>query len=339
MVKQRVMSGMRATGTLHLGHFMGVLRNWTRLQDQYECFFAVADWHMLTTGFAKTEGLRAHTRAIVLDWLSAGVDPNQSTMYVQSAVLETAELHLLLSMIAPVNWLQRDPTLKEMVRELHLAEDSVSYGLLGYPALQTADILGVLGQWVPVGEDQVAHLEISRDIARRFNHLFGVELFPEPRPLLAEMPVVFGLDGRKMSKSYGNDIKLSDSAEAVTQKVMATVTDPSRARKTDPGHPEVCAIYTGWETYAPEKAPEVAQDCRAGSIGCVQCKRNLASSIQTWLEPMRERRDTLAQDPAMLDDVLAAGNRRAREVTAETLERVREAMQLNTFDAQGRLCT
>lgn len=338
VVRQRVMSGMRATGTLHLGHLMGVLRNWTRLQEDYDCFFAAADWHMLTTGFAKTDGLREHTRAIVLDWLSAGVDPNKSTLYVQSSVVETAELHLLLSMVTPVNWLQRDPTLKEMVRELHLAEDSVSYGLLGYPALQTADILGVLGQLVPVGEDQVAHLEISRDIARRFNHLFGVELFPEPRPLLAEMPVVFGLDGRKMSKSYGNDIKLSDSDEAVSQKVMATVTDPSRARKTDPGHPEVCAIYTGWEAYSPQSAPDVAASCRAGAIGCVQCKRNLTGAIQEVLEPVRQRRAEFARDPQLLDDVLASGNCRAREVTAETVSKVREAMQLNTFDRQGRLC-
>lgn len=337
MAKERVMSGMRTTGTLHIGHYLGVLVNWTRLQDTYECFFAAADWHMLTTGAGKTEHLRAHTRAIVLDWLAAGVDPTKATIYVQSAVLETAELHLLLSMVTPVNWLQRDPTLKEMVRELHLAEDTVSYGLLGYPALQTADILGVRGALVPVGEDQVAHLEISRDIARRFNHQFGVELFPEPRPLLAPMPVVFGLDGRKMSKSYGNDIKLGDPAEVVTQKVKSTVTDPSRARKTDPGHPEVCAIYTGWETYAAPEAPEIARACRAGEMGCVACKTELAARINALLEPMRERRAALAAEPALLDDIVAAGNQRARAATGETLEQVREAMGLNRFEPDGRL--
>jgi tryptophanyl-tRNA synthetase len=328
---------MRTTGTLHVGHYLGVLVNWTRLQDSYDCFFAAADWHMLTTGLGKTEQLRAHTRAIVLDWLAAGVDPDKATLYVQSAVPETAELHLLLSMVTPVNWLQRDPTLKEMVRELHMAEDTVSYGLLGYPALQTADILGVLGALVPVGEDQVAHLEISRDIARRFNHQFGVELFPEPRPLLAPMPVVFGLDGRKMSKSYGNDLKLGDPADVVEKKVLSTVTDPARARKTDPGHPEVCAIYTGWETYAPAEAANVATACRAGEIGCVQCKRSLAGVINAMLEPMRERRAELAKEPGRLDDIVAAGNQRARAVTAETVEQVREAMGLNQFDAAGRL--
>lgn len=333
MAKKRVMSGMRTTGTLHIGHYLGVLVNWTRMQEEYDCYFAAADWHMLTTGLGKTEGIRENTRAIVLDWLSAGVDPKKATIYVQSAILETAELHLLLSMVSPVNWMQRDPTLKEMVRELHLAEDSVSYGLLGYPCLQTADILGVMGELVPVGEDQVAHLELSRDIARRFNHQFEADLFPEPRPLLTEMPVVFGLDGRKMSKSYGNDVKLGDPAEDVTKKVMSTITDPARLRKDDPGHPEVCAIYTGWETYAKAKAPEVATLCRTGSIGCVQCKRNLAGEINGLLEPLRERRASLATDSGMLDDIIVEGNARAREATRETMERVRDAMHLNRYPA------
>jgi tryptophanyl-tRNA synthetase len=333
MAKKRVMSGMRTTGTLHLGHYLGVLVNWVRMQDEYDCFFAAADWHMLTTGLGKTEGIRANTRSIVLDWLAAGVDPNKATIYVQSAVLETAELHLLLSMLSPVNWMQRDPTLKEMVRELHMAEDTVSYGLLGYPCLMTADILGVRGELVPVGADQEAHLEISRDLARRFNSQFGVDLFPEPRPLFTETPVVFGLDGRKMSKSYGNDVKLGDATEPLTKKVMSTVTDPARMRKDDPGHPEVCAIYTGWETYAPAKAPEIAALCRAGAIGCVQCKRNLAGEIDALLEPMRERREAFARDPGTLDDIVAAGNARARQVTRETMERVREAMHLNRSDA------
>lgn len=332
MAKKRVMSGMRTTGTLHVGHHLGVLTNWVAMQDEYDCFFAAADWHMLTTGAGKTEGIRDNTRAIVLDWLSAGVDPNAATIYVQSAVLETAELHLLLSMISPVNWMQRDPTLKEMVRELHMTEDTVSYGLLGYPCLQTADILGVLGELVPVGEDQVAHLELSRDIARRFNHQFGVNLFPEPRPLLTATPVVFGLDGRKMSKSYGNDVKLGDDADGVIKKVRSTVTDPSRMRKDDPGHPEVCAIYTGWETYAPAKAPEVAAQCRAGAIGCVQCKLGMAGEINAMLEPMRERRAELAKDLGSVDDIINAGNARARAETRATMDQVREAMHLNRYD-------
>lgn len=329
MANQRVMSGMRATGKLHLGHYLGVLVNWLELQEQFDCYFSVADWHMLTTGYNKTEGLRENTRQILLDWLAAGVDPNKATIYVQSAVTETAELNLLLGMITPVNWLQRDPTLKDMVRELHLAEETVSYGLLGYPALMTSDILAVLGNLVPVGEDQLAHLEISRDIARRFNHLFETELFPEPRPLLTEMPVVIGTDGRKMSKSYGNDIKLADTPEEVQAKVMTMVTDPARVKRADLGHPEVCTVYAMWETMGKAQAPEIASACRRAEIGCVQCKRQLAECMNGVLAPIQERRRELEAKPTLLDEVLAAGNAEARRVTAETMVRVREAMHLN----------
>lgn len=329
LAKQRVMSGMRATGTLHVGHYLGVLVNWVRMQAEYDCYFAVADWHMLTTGFAKTEGLRENTRAILLDWLAAGVDPEAATIFVQSSVPETAELHLLLSMITPVNWLQRDPTLKETVRELKLAEDTVSYGLLGYPELMTADILVLRGQLVPVGEDQLAHLEISRDIARRFNHLFGTELFPEPRGLLTETPVVIGLDGRKMSKSYANDLKLGDSAEAVEAKIRTAVTDPARIRRTDPGHPDVCAVYGLWETLAPERGPEIAEACRKATIGCVACKKELAAAVNARFEPLRERRARYAENPGALDEVLAHGAGKARAAAKETMTAVREAMRLN----------
>lgn len=329
MAKKRVMSGMRATGQLHLGHYLGVLVNMLELQEQYDSFFMIADWHMLTTGFAKTEGLRENTRQLLLDYLAAGLDPRKATIYVQSAILETAELHLVLSMITPVNWLQRDPTLKEMVRELHLAEDTVSYGLLGYPALQTADILGVMGELVPVGEDQLAHLEISRDIVRRFNHLFDTELLQEPRPLLTKMPVVFGLDGRKMSKSYGNDIKLADDEKTVQTKVMSIVTDPARIRKDDPGHPEVCMSYATWEAVKPSQAPEIAAACRKGEIGCVQCKRGLAGAVNELLAPLQARRRELERDPGTLDDILLAGNQKARETTQEVMARVRDAMKLN----------
>jgi tryptophanyl-tRNA synthetase len=328
----RVMSGMRPTGLLHVGHYLGVLTNWLRMQARYDCFFAIADWHMLTTGFAKTDGLRDNTRAMALDWLASGIDPTRATIYIQSAVPETAELHLLLSMVTPVNWLQRDPTLKDMVRELRLAEDNVSYGLLGYPALQTADILGVQANLVPVGADQLAHLEISRDIARRFNHLFQCDLFPEPQALLTETPTVLGTDGRKMSKSYHNDIKLSDDAKTVQQKVMTMVTDPARIRKDDPGHPEVCVVWDGWRTYHDEQAAEVAEQCRAGTIGCVQCKRNLASRINDTLAPIQAHRAELARDPSMLDDVLASGNQKARIATRDTLNQVRDAMQLNRYN-------
>ena len=333
VAKERVMSGMRATGQLHLGHYLGVLLNWRKMQESYDCFFSVADWHKLTTKATQTENLRENTRDILLDWLSAGIDPNKATIYVQSSVLETAELHLLLSMITPVNWLQRDPTLKDMIRELHLAEDTVGYGLLGYPALMTADILGIRGNLVPVGEDQLAHLEISRDIARRFNHLYETELFPEPRGLLTEFPVVIGTDGRKMSKSYGNDIKLADTPDAVNQKVMTMVTDPARIRKTDYGHPEVCTVYGNWQMVAPDKSPEIATQCRKAEIGCVACKRGLATEINAFLDPMRERRRELEQEPGLLDDIIRQGNAKARAVTRETMAEVREAMHLNVFES------
>ena len=336
MAQHRIMSGMRATGQLHIGHYLGVLKNWIRLQHEYDCYFAVADWHMLTTGSDKTDPLRDNTRDIVLDWLAAGVDPNKATIYVQSAVLETAELFLLLSMITPVNWMQRDPTLKDMIRDLKMAEDTVGHGLLGYPALQTADILGVLGDLVPVGRDQVAHIEISRDIARRFNHLYGVDYFPEPRPLLTDTPVVVGVDGRKMSKSYGNDIKLADSPEQVQAKIMASVTDPARIKKTDFGHPEVCAVYAMWEMLGREKAPEVAELCRKAEIGCVQDKKALAAHINEILAPMQARRAELATNPGMLEDIIAQGNAKARATTRETVERVREIMKLNRFSESGK---
>jgi tryptophanyl-tRNA synthetase len=336
VANHRVMSGMRATGQLHLGHYLGVLTNWIKLQQTYDCYFAVADWHMLTTGASKTEALRDNTREIVLDWLSAGVDPNKATIYVQSAVLETAELYLLLGMITPVNWMQRDPTLKDMIRDLQMAEDTVGFGLLGYPALQTADILGVRGDMVPVGRDQVAHIEISRDMARRFNHMYGEDFFPEPRPLLTETPSVFGVDGRKMSKSYGNDIKLADSPEQVQKKIMTSVTDPARIKKTDFGHPEVCAVYAMWEMLGPEHAPRVAELCRKAELGCVNDKKDLAAHLNGLLAPIQERRRELANDPDMLDDIMASGNQKARATTRETVDRVRELMKLNRFTESGK---
>jgi tryptophanyl-tRNA synthetase len=327
---------MRATGQLHLGHFLGVLTNWIELQAQYDCYFAIADWHMLTTGYGNTDGLRTNTREILLDWLAAGVDAEKATIYIQSSIPETAELHLLMSMITPVNWMQRDPTLKEMMRDLKMAEDTVGLGLLSYPTLQTSDIIGVRADLVPVGRDQVAHIEISRDQARRFNHLYGEELFPEPRPLLTETPSVLGLDGRKMSKSYGNDIKLADTAEQVTAKVMSAITDPARIKKTDFGHPEVCAVYAMWEMLGREKAPEVADLCRKAELGCVADKRALAAHINEFLAPIQARRAELATHPGMLEDILESGNRKARAATRETVERVRDLMKLNRYTESGK---
>ncbi len=322
------MSGMRPTGQLHLGHWLGVLVNWERLQHDYDCFFMVADWHALTTQ-AERDDLRANTREVLLDWLAAGIDPEQSTMYVQSAIPEIAELNLLFSMITPVNWCQRNPTVKEQASELQIGEDTISMGLLAYPMLQSADILTFKGSLVPVGKDQLPHIEITRDIARRFNHMFGVELFPESQGLLTEAAALPGTDGRKMSKSYGNDIKLADPAEVVQQKVMTMVTDPGRQRRNDPGYPEICTVYAYYQVLAQHLAPQVAEECRSATIGCVQDKRRLAEVLDGVLAPIRERRAHFASQPALLDEIIAEGNRKARAVARETLAEVREAMHLN----------
>lgn len=330
MSKQRIMSGMRPTGQLHLGHWLGVLVNWERLQSEYDCFFMVADWHALTTGYEHTDQLRENTREVLLDWLAVGIDPERCTLYVQSAVPEIAELNLLLSMITPVNWLQRNPTVKEQASELHLAEDTMSAGLLGYPMLQSADIMAFKGERVPVGKDQLPHIEISRDIARRFNHLYG-EIFPEPKGLLTESPALSGTDGRKMSKSYHNDIKLADSAELVQEKVMKMVTDPGRQRRQDPGYPEICTVFSYYNVLAPLMAPQVADECRSAAIGCVQDKKRLAEVLSDILAPVRARRAEFAQQPGLLEEIVRAGNRKARQVASETLAEVREAMKLNVY--------
>lgn len=321
------MSGMRPTGQLHLGHWLGVLVNWERLQHEYDCFFMVADWHALTTQ-AERADLRANTREVLLDWLAVGIDPAKSTLYIQSAIPEIAELNLLLSMITPVNWCQRNPTVKEQASELHIGEDTLSMGLLGYPVLMSADILAFKGSLVPVGKDQLPHIEISRDHVRRFNHLFG-ETLPEPQGLLTEAAALPGTDGRKMSKSYLNDIKLADPAEIVQQKVMTMVTDPGRQRRNDPGYPEICTVFAYYQVLAAHMAPQVAEECRAAAIGCVQDKRRLAEVLNAILNPIRERRAEYASKPALLDEVIAEGNRKARAVAQETLAEVREAMHLN----------
>lgn len=321
---------MRPTGQLHLGHWLGVLVNWERLQAEYDSFFMIADWHALTTCFASTAELRQHTREVLLDWLAAGIDPEQSTLYVQSAIPEIAELNLLLSMITPSNWCHRNPTVKEQASELHISEDSVSMGLLGYPMLQSADILLFKGERVPVGKDQLPHIEISRDIARRFNHHYG-EIFPEPQGLLTEAPSLPGTDGRKMSKSYFNDIKLDDAPEEVVKKVKTMVTDPGRQRRQDPGYPEVCTVYSYFDLLGPDMVQQVASECRSAAIGCVQDKLRLADILNERLAPLRERRLRYARDPKLLDEILAEGNRKARAVAQETMAQVREAMQLNVF--------
>ena len=290
MNKSLIVSGMRSTGKLHLGHYFGVLQNWIKLQKEFECYYFVADWHALTTKFDKTEDLRQNVEDVILDWVASGIDPETSTIYLQSLVPETAELHVYLSMVTPQNWVERDPTLKDMVKMLRGNNDTdekpsniCSYGLLGYPVLMTADILTFNADYVPVGSDQIAHLEISRDIARRFNNIYGVELFKEPKPKLTEVPLLKGIDGQKMGKSFHNDIKISDTEEETSKKIMRAITDRSRIRKDDPGHPDECeVIFDYYKIFAPEKLDDVRCECENAKRGCADCKRELCRCVNDY---------------------------------------------------------
>ena len=336
MPKKRLLSGIRPTGSLHTGHYLGVLRNWENLQNEHECFYFIADWHTLTTKYKDTSGLQGDILEVAKDILASGIDPNKSTIYVQSAVPEVAELHLLLSMVTYQNWIQRDPTLKDMVRMLaedeEKAKEEVTYGLLGYVVLQTSDILSVLGELVPVGKDQVAHLELSRDIARRFNHIYKTNLFPEPQALLTETPSVPGIDGRKMSKSYGNDIKLEDSEEVTTKKVLQMITDPKKIKRTDAGEPKDCQVaYKHYEIFADKKTLDIVQDeCRGAKIGCVDCKKRLAGMMNNYFHEVREKRGSFKNDKDIFE-ILDAGNKKARQVVKDTLCKVREIMKLGIW--------
>ncbi|HBT48013.1 MAG TPA: tryptophan--tRNA ligase [Peptococcaceae bacterium] len=326
MAQERILSGMRPTGRLHIGH-LSVLENWVRLQEEHECYYFIADWHALTTAYDSPEELQGNIRSMLLDWLSAGLEPERSTIFVQSHVKEHAELHLLFSMITPLSWLERVPTYKDQVQQLgQEGKDISTYGFLGYPLLQAADILIYKASAVPVGEDQLPHLEFCREVARRFNHLYRVALFPEPKALLSRVSLLPGIDGRKMSKSYRNDIPLEATPEEVAEKVRLMITDPARIHKTDPGHPEVCVVHTYHEIYNREEVEETRVSCRAGAIGCVACKRRLADRLNEVLEPLRERRQRLMQRPELLEDILQAGAARAREVAGSTIAEVRAAM-------------
>lgn len=329
MKKGRILSGMRPTGKLHLGNLMGALDNWVRLQDEYECFFAVADWHALTTGYEDTNELRNDTREMVIDWLSAGIDPEKSVVFVQSNVKEHAELHLLLSMITPLSWLERCPTYKEQLRQLE-GRDITTYGFLGYPVLMAADILVYKADTVPVGEDQLPHLELSREIARRFNFLYNKEVFPEPKEKFNRVTLLPGTDGRKMSKSYNNYIPMSASPDEIRAIVRNMVTDPQRVRRTDPGDPEVCSVYAFHKVFnlSEEEVQQIADGCRTAGIGCVDCKKRLAEHMISALSGIYNRRLELEKDLGYIDDVLEQGAVRAREVASKTLEEVREAMNL-----------
>lgn len=323
-MKQRIFSGMRPSGRLHLGNLLGALDNWVRLQDDYECFFGVVDWHALTTGYENTTDLRENIREMVLDWLAAGIDPEKSVVLLQSSIKEHAELHLLLSMVVPLPWLERVPTYKEQLRELE-GREIATYGFLGYPVLQAADIFMYKAAKVPVGEDQLPHLELAREIARRFNNLYG-EVFLEPEAILNRVTLLPGVDGRKMSKSYQNEVPLAASPEVIQERISMMITDPARVKRHDPGHPEVCTVYRFHEVFNKGLLSQVAGECRSAGIGCVQCKKNLARLMSDFLEPIREKRERLARDPRVVEDVLEEGARKARAVARRTMEEVREAM-------------
>ncbi len=324
--KRRVLSGMRPTGKLHLGNYLGALDNWVRLQDEYRCFFFIADWHALTTGYAESKEIPGNLLEMAADWLGAGLDPERATLFIQSKVPEHAELHVLFSMLTPIAWLERVPTFKEMVEQLGI--ESPSYGLLGYPVLQAADILVYKANYVPVGVDQVPHIELTREIARRFNHVYG-PVFPEPEAKLTEIPKVPGTDGRKMSKSYNNAIYLSDLAEVITAKVKPMMTDPARKRRSDPGNPEVCPVFDLHKIFTPSDDREwCATGCRSAGIGCLDCKGVLLKHLIPALSKIRERREQYIQRPGELEDILEDGAAKARRVAGETMAQVREAMGL-----------
>lgn len=327
--KKTIVSGMRPTGRLHLGHYFGVIKNWLSLQKDYTCYFFVANWHSLTTEYMRPEIIRDSQHQMVIDWLASGVSPDMATLFLQSDVVEIAELHVLLSMITPLGWLERVPSYKELQLELK-DKDLSTYGFLGYPVLQTADVIAYKADCVPVGQDQVAHIELSREIVRRFHHLYKKDLFPEPQPLLTKSSKLPGLDGRKMSKSYNNSIYLSDSAEEMAKKVKGCLTDPARMRRTDPGNPDVCPVYDYHkEVSQQETLNEINTECRRAGIGCSDCKKILLQSIDSELTEYRAKRNNLITQKDYIVDVLNTGKDRAKAQAAQTISEVKELMGLS----------
>ena len=323
--KQRVVSGMRPTGKLHLGHYYGALKNWVSLQDTYDCFYFVADWHALTTEYAHPQIIKESIHDMVIDWLALGIHIPKSTIFIQSSLPEHAELHLMLSMITPLSWLERNPTYKEQEQELK-DKDIHTHGFLGYPVLQAADILIYKAHKVPVGIDQVPHLELTREIGRRFNFLYR-EIFPLPDALLTETPKILGIDGRKMSKSYNNALFLSDPPETIKEKVSQMFTDPNRKRKNDPGNPDICNVFTLHKLYSHhDDVAMINRDCRIAKIGCVECKKKLAPHLVEFLAPIQERREYYAEHREAIDEILAEGNKKAQVIARQNLKEAREAM-------------
>lgn len=318
---------MRPTGPLHLGNLHGALANWISMQDQYDCFFFIADWHALTSDYENTGHISKYVRNMIMDWLSAGLSPDKSTLFIQSHIKEHAELFLLLTMITPVPWLERNPTYKDQIVQLS-NKDLSTFGFLGYPVLQAADIIMYKAYGVPVGVDQVPHVEITREIARRFNYFYG-EVFPEPESILTETPKILGIDGRKMSKSYNNAIFLSDDPDEISANVAKMLTDPQRAKKSDPGDPDVCNVYEFHKLYSDDQTIQrINRECRTAEIGCVECKKIMARHLINFLEPMRKKREYYEARPDLVDDIIADGCEKARQVARETMSEVREAVKL-----------
>jgi tryptophanyl-tRNA synthetase len=324
MERKVVLSGMRPTGKLHLGHLVGVLENWVELQKKHNCFFLIADYHALTTN-VDTSGIYENSIEMLIDWLASGINPELSPVFRQSQVKEHAELHLIFSMLISVSRLERNPTLKEQVRDLQL--DNITYGHLGYPVLQAADILLYKGELVPVGEDQLPHVEITRDIARRFNQVYG-EVFPEPEPLLTEFARLPGLDGKRMSKSLGNTILISDPSDEIKSKMKKAFTDPQKIYKGDPGRPDICLIFTYHKKFNPDEVPEIRKGCESGQLGCVECKARCAEKIIEFLRPIQEKRKYFESHKEEVKEILASGEERARVVAQKTMDEVHKAMKM-----------
>ncbi|SMC58235.1 tryptophan--tRNA ligase [Sporomusa malonica] len=325
MTKGRIFSGMQPSGKFHMGNYQ-VLNNWIKLQDDYNCIYSIVDWHALTSSYEDTSMIPERIECMALDWLSAGLDPEKSIIFVQSHVKEHAELHLLLSMMTPLSWLERVPTYKDKLQQLgDMGKEINTYGFLGYPELQTADIILYKANAVPVAEDQIPHLELAREIIRRFANLYK-PVFPEPQPILS--PLLPGIDGRKMSKSYGNEIPYAAEPDELQARVRLMITDPQRVKKTDPGNPDICTVYTFHKIFSPEQA-EIAGHCRNASIGCVDCKKRLAEKMVTTLADVHGRRKVMSGKPDKLKEILAYGAERARKIAATTMEEVRAVMNLS----------
>jgi len=328
MSKKRILSGMRPTGKLHLGHLVGALENWVRLQEEYECFFMIADWHALMSEYENTDNLSEYALDNVIDWLSVGIDPKKSTLFVQSQLPQHLQLYMIFSCISPLGWLERCPTYKEQIRQIK-NHNLNTYAFLGYPVLQAADILLYKAQKVPVGEDQLPHLELTRQIARRFNHLYQKEVFPYPEAILTKTPRLLGLDGRKMSKSYNNTINLSDSEETIKKKITNMFTDPKRIKLTDKGHPSTCNVFNYYSIFLPKESEKVRDYCQNAKVGCTTCKYNLASGIIEKLRPFQQRRQQLNKDKTMVKKILQEGSQKAYAVAEKTMSEVKQLIYKN----------